>query len=642
MKTTKLSTLAAAVLASMIGAQFAVAESDDGTYGTAPEAPAADACPSLPVMPGWPTPNPLEFKDGNLTVVVNTGASLYAPSDARDPLPSNLCQTVYQEVHARRMDGSAGPPIPNSLPSTPDNPYNLHPDPELPEMIDPRSPTDDLRMVFRKLRNGDAGAEDIQFALDILEGNPVDREYSGFPMLHYNGAEKVVHVAPEFNDPEDPTKVTGGNAVVRQIMFDGRIESNAMFVMPDAVLDVPWTITYEISVLNRGREDFAPFGMFFNGPIMGEDGELIADIAKMPGFGVDQTFFPMEDGTRTTFKIGMSPARQYKLTYHWGWRQHPPRIQALENGLATEVGVNLVDWERCVFGPNPTASEENKLAAIAMIGNIAPAKRMWNMLRAIKADPSAATEQLLGNLEQAYDDWQNRTKLPTGVARDDNFDVTLLYANNTLYGDLKGYVDGSQRITDSFNKRGDQTRVKVMNADHFERAHMIVDFGGLRGWENIYQNTIDVFGAGPWFTFGRAYWWPTLQAPNGGPQPIAAAVPPAGVTAKTIAQCQAEYPPGGSSATPLSAQSTGKGKGKGAKPTPEYSLSMTPSSVQARIDQVGIQAFTVPSRETMDAAGANGLGLRQFEINWNHEPNQRLRIYMFDQLHHDVAIWSVH
>ena len=612
MKKKFVSLLSIGLFASLTSVPVITTYAGDDPYGVLPTPPSDGACPSLPVMPEWPVANPLEFKDDNLTVVVNTANSLYPPSDARDELPTNLCQTVYEEVRSRRIDGTEGPEIPNSLPSTPENPYNLHPDPVVEIGINPLSPTDDLRTVIRslwkELEDGISPVETAQFGLDILEGNPLEREYSGMPLLHYNGPKKVVNVEPEYNDPNDPTRVTGGNAVVHQVYFDQRIMSDAALIIPSAVLDVPWTITYKISVLNRGREDFAPFGMFFNGPVMGEDGVLIPDIEKKPGFGIDQTFFPVEEGTRTTFEIAMPPARQYKLTYHWGWRKHPPRIQALENGLGKELGVNLVDWERCVFGSNPMASEANKLGAITMLGELAPAKRMWNMLRQIKYNPNAFNAETINRIEQAFFDWQDRTKLPAGVERDDNFDITLFYANNTLYGDAKGYVDQSQRTLNNFNKRGDKTRIKVINGDYFERAHMIVDFGGLRGWENTYQNTIPEFGAGPWFTFGRAYWWPTLAAPNGGPQPIAAAIPPEGVSVRTIEQCQAEY---------------------GSKP-----VAVSEESAE------GVP--TVPTRETMEAAGANGLGLRHFEIHWNHEPSQRLRIYQFDQLHHDVAIWSIH
>ncbi|MDH5479806.1 MAG: hypothetical protein OEX11_03495 [Nitrosomonas sp.] len=673
MKKKFISVLSIGLFASFASTSVLMTHAADDPYGVLPLAPTSDACPSLPVMPEWPTPNPLEFKDDNLTIVVNTADSLHPPSDARDPLPTNVCQTVYEEVHSRRTDGSAGPPIPNSLPSTPENPYNLHPEPVVEMGINPLSPTDDLKSVIGSLRHafngGTSPMDAVEFGLDILEGNPIDREYSGMPLLHYNGPEKVVHVEPEYNDPNDPSKVTGGNAVVHQIYFDQRIMSDAALILPTTVLDVPWTITYKISVLNRGREDFSPFGMFFNGPVMGEDGVIIPDVVKKPGFGIDQTFFPVEDGTRTTFKIAMPPARQYKLTYHWGWRKHPPRIQALENGLGKEMGVNLIDWERCVFGDSPTSDMASKLSAISMISELAPAKRMWNLLKDIKMDPAAFNMATIDQIEHAFFDWQDRTKLPSGVERDDNFDITLVYLNNTLYGDAKGYVDQSQRVLHNFNKRGDKTKIKVMNGDYFERAHMIVDFGGLRGWENTYQNTIPEFGAGPWFTFGRAYWWPTLAAPNGGPQPVAAAVPPAGVSARTISQCQAEF--GKKLVAAVSTQSVDDTGGAIGSEQFEpdhhgFSLSMTPEAIQQKIaqklehhhtkaknkaakDDDGVIAvaaaeeiYPVPTRETMDAAGANGLGLRQFEINWNHEPSKRLRIYQFDQLHHDVAIWSIH
>ncbi|WP_292986796.1 hypothetical protein [Nitrosomonas sp.] len=675
MKKIFVSLLSVGLFASMASTPISMTYAADDPYGVFPTPPSDSACPSLPVMPGWPAPNPLEFKDDNLTVVVNTADSLYSPSDARDALPSNLCQTVYDDVHSRRVDGTEGPRIPNSLPSTPENPYNLHPDPVVEVGINPLSPTDDLRTVIHLLRSafddGTSPVEAVQFGLDILEGNPLDREYSGMPLLHYNGPEKIVHVEPEFNDPGDPTRVTGGNAVVHQVYFDQRIMSDAALIVPSAVLDVPWTITYKISALNRGREDFSPFGMFFNGPVMGEDGVIIPDVEKKPGFGIDQTFFPVEEGTRTTFQVAMPPARQYKLTYHWGWRKHPPRIQALENGLGKELGVNLIDWERCVFGFNPMASEADKLAAIAMIGDLAPAKRMWNMLRQLRSDPGAFNAEMINRIEQAFFDWEDRTRLPTGVARDDNFDITLFYANNTLYGDAKGFVDQSQRVLKNFNKRGDTTRIKVLNGDYFERAHMIVDFGGLRGWENTFQNTIPEFGAGPWFTFGRAYWWPTLEAPNGGPQPVAAAIPPAGTNVRTIEQCQAEF--GGKLAAVSNQTAAGidgvGNDGFGSGKSKAYNLSMTPEPVQEMIAQnmsrkkalaqamrsgdadallasvseaSAEEVHPVPTRETMEAAGANGLGLRHFEIHWNHEPSQRLRIYQFDQLHHDVAIWSIH
>ena len=50
-------------------------------------------------------------------------------------------------------------------------------------------------------------------------------------------------------------------------------------------------------------------------------------------------------------------------------------------------------------------------------------------------------------------------------------------------------------------------KVKLLNGDYFEHAYTNVDLGGSRGWENTFGSTIDIGGAGPWFTFGRNFFW---------------------------------------------------------------------------------------------------------------------------------------
>jgi len=662
MKNTKLSTLTAAVLAALVAAPAVLAQSEEDPYGTLPPAP-ENSCPSLPVIPPFAMPSPLQFSEDGVRVIINSPHSLYAPSNVNDDLPTNLCQTVYSNSYARRGNGTAGPEIPNTLPSTPERPYNLHPDPALPELIDSRSPTQDLRSLVASLRaaaadGAPAPADAVQFGLDILEGNPIDREYSGFPLLHYNGPNKVKKVQPIF-DPNDPTKVIGGNVEVHQIWWDTRIMSNAALIDPSDVLDVPWTITYKISVLEDGREDFAPFVMYLNGPMVDENGNIDPTIPAAPGVSMDQTFFPVEDGTRTTFEIAHAPGRQYRLTYSWGWRRHPSRIQASENALTVELGVNLADWDRCVFGDNPMGSEEAKLAAISMLSNLAPAKRIWNALRELKADPSSLTAETADAIDAAFQDWRNRTKLPSGIERNDDFNINLVYLNNTLYGDAKGYTDDSQRVLDTFNQRGDVTKVLVRNGDYFDVAQQIVDFGGIRGWENIYQNTIPDFGAGPWFTFGKAYWWPLMPPPIGGAQPVPHAVAPEGVTPRSIADCQQNFP---ASQSPILADnrdgdtytvSSADGKSKVKVPVTGtlaamskldlgYALGLTGMEVNKAINEGNAGIQMTPTREAMEAKGANGLGLREFEITHNYEPSKRLKIYMFDQIHHDVAIWSIH
>jgi len=36
------------------------------------------------------------------------------------------------------------------------------------------------------------------------------------------------------------------------------------------------------------------------------------------------------------------------------------------------------------------------------------------------------------------------------------------------------------------------------------------------------------------------------------------------------------------------------------------------------------------------------VGEHNLEVTFTYEPSRRLRMYQFDALHHDVAVWSVH
>tara|TARA_Y100000590_G_C14909099_1_gene709437 strand:+ start:60 stop:350 length:291 start_codon:yes stop_codon:yes gene_type:complete len=46
-----------------------------------------------------------------------------------------------------------------------------------------------------------------------------------------------------------------------------------------------------------------------------------------------------------------------------------------------------------------------------------------------------------------------------------------------------------------------------------------------------------------------------------------------------------------------------------------------------------------PAAETRTVGG---IGQHTVEVTFNYQPARRLRMYQFDALHHDVAVWSVH
>lgn len=108
----------------------------------------------------------------------------------------------------------------------------------------------------------------------------------------------------------------------------------------------------------------------------------------------------------------------------------------------------------------------------------------------------------MAEIERAFEQWQDRNQLPDGVEADPNADVTLFYVDNTIYGQMKDYViHDAQAELSKWKLRGTTVKIKLINGDYFPHAYVAVDFGGLRGWENTFQNTIPVGGAGPWFTF---------------------------------------------------------------------------------------------------------------------------------------------
>lgn len=544
---------------------------------------------TTPGTTGHPHPQPMPAPPcqtvENGVVVVRTGDSLFPPSRPfLDPPGTNLLPTIYTNLY-----DSAGDEVPNTLPSTPSVPYNLHDGEPVVTGINPTSPEDDLRQVLASAARllGGQGPRDphdlgqlrraLRLGIDVLEGNPVpNRAYSGFPLLHYTGPLKLRKVVPIL----DATgKVVGGNVDVHQVWYGGRIESDANMVDPSAVAHVPWTISYTIDVLNRGEDDFSPWLGLVDVPadpaarpttgvdqtyLHDHDGDPATPAApSKPLAGMDQSFFPLQDGTRTSLRMKMPPGRYYNMVYTWGWRMHPPRIQVLENALKSVNGVALHDYEVQVFGEDPRASEEAKLAAIAKIGDLAPAKRMWKSLRTASAaaergDWEGARRQL-PEARAAFDDWRERTELPRGVEPDPDADITLFYVNNTIYGQLTA---GTLTNWPAWQTRGATFKVTLLNGDYFDHGYMSVDFGGARGWENQFKSSVKFGGSGCWFTFGRTYYYLNLASPV--------------------------IVPAASPQDPLT-----------------------------------------PTRQKV-------------HIQLNFDPSRRLRVYQFDPLHHDVAIFSIH
>jgi hypothetical protein len=141
-----------------------------------------------------------------------------------------------------------------------------------------------------------------------------------------------------------------------------------------------------------------------------------------------------------------------------------------------------------------------------------------------------------------------------------------------------------------------------------------VDFGGLRGWENTFHNTIPVGGAGPWFTFGRAYWW--MNTAN--PVLVPAAVPANGQAPSVDASQEAQ--------------------------SQELARDVLAQDPTLRFDQMDPDgtALAAANKQATHQTDTDTLGEHHVNFTFNFEPSLRLKIYQFDPLHHDEAVFSVH
>jgi cytochrome oxidase Cu insertion factor (SCO1/SenC/PrrC family) len=478
--------------------------------------------PGSPYLHPHPQPLPCpstETTAGDTTTIV-TGESVFPPSRPYiDPPGTNFLPTIYTNLF-----DSVGNEIPNTLPSTPAIAYNLLDGDPVVSSIDPTSPTDDLARIFDDIASYAEGRGSgravtkplalraIRMGIDILEGNPVEyRVYSGLPLLHYDGPDKVKQVQPIL---DQTGKVIGGEIHVHQVWYDNHVEADTSLLDVSLVQDVPWTIVYTVDVLDRGEDDFSPYVMYSDPPAQ-------AGGKPAPLAGMDVAFFPMLDGTRTVFRVKMAPGKYYHLVYTWGWRWHPPRAQVMDDANTVVGSQNLVQWEVSVFGKSPRSSEAAKLYAIGKIGDLAPSKRMWKALREAQTAAERGDFRRLGALgkegRSAFEDWQDRTRLPRGVALDKATDMTLFYADNTIYGE---FADGNLRIFPQWQTRHTRYTATLYNADYFPHGYMIVDFGGARGWENQFKSSVKDAGSGCWFTFGRNYWWPAFSTMVSVPQAV--------------------------------------------------------------------------------------------------------------------------
>ncbi|NOQ89517.1 MAG: hypothetical protein GQ549_01075, partial [Gammaproteobacteria bacterium] len=229
---------------------------------------------------------------------------------------------------------------------------------------------------------------------------------------------------------------------------------------------------------------------------------------------------------------------------------------------------------------------------------------------------------------------------------------------------FKGICNGCAH---DWNVRPYNYKVTLYNGDHFPHGYMNVDFGGSRGWENQFQDTDP--------TTALADHPHTEQTvivgnrtvieddvlldttPNLGKQALRDV--PVGVNAgqgvsivngsivedniQTVVTNDRVFP-----------MNTG-GMEEFLQPTPRALLADGTIDDNAE-QQFGSGCFFTFGRHhawpnaggpwgsiMVPPVAADGTpGMHKVDIEYNFEPSRRLKIYQFDPLHHDVAVYSLH
>ncbi|MFQ5708560.1 MAG: hypothetical protein ACE5HO_13975 [bacterium] len=361
------------------------------------------------------------------------------------------------EVLGNLIDPDTGEEVPNTTPFTYEKRYNLHMD--IPGAnalgvrhtpldslgLDFTSPEDDLDELLRRiLQEADRGfvaEEEIQQAIDILEGNPIPgKAYSGFPLIHYkSGAPKL------------KTLDENGNVEVTQIWYDRDIDSDTYLVeIPEEYMEKPFSVTYHIRLIGSFiADEWAPFEML---KVKGPEG-----IRSM-----DASFYTLVAGQQQDVKIAFPPGKYVAGVYHWGWQYHPDRIQFMaftHDGVPPFLGLQA--------------------SKIEDLSENSPERKIHAALRqALQSDDYEVVQEKVGAVIPELTVMKDREKLPPGFEHNpEEADETLVFMNNEIYG----YPYGRELSGNQFEyAQGATLRVKVINDDNFRHFVKAFDFGSSR------------------------------------------------------------------------------------------------------------------------------------------------------------------
>lgn len=206
------------------------------------------------------------------------------------------------------------------------------------------NPYDDLADALERLENASEaedrnGMEAVATESEaILDGETQSRIYDGFHLLNYNkGGVTDEHVDGEYRtkrlkrsgeattDTVDGTERTIWEATVNRFRYGdqsgGKFDSDTFILVAPEEMDAlhdPMRLHYRFYSL--ADEEFAPTAMLRDstkGPL------------QLPLVGMDSVGSLVPKDSVTEIAVDLPPPQMMVVMYHWGWRGHPPRIQAI-------------------------------------------------------------------------------------------------------------------------------------------------------------------------------------------------------------------------------------------------------------------------------------------------------------------------
>lgn len=372
--------------------------------------------------------------------------------------------------------------------------------------------------------NGVIDTNEADEIMDILLGKTSGRIYDGFALLNFNRwnddripatafpadavageykTKRIRHSGKSernFKKPSEgvnPAVLEGEDEVtiwevdVNMLWYGQQFDADTFFVhipiinSADNVPSPDDTIRINYHIYSLVEEDFAPIQLLNDAdPKVEFPGE---SSVALPHKAEDTVWVQIDKNTVAHITVQYTALRFIRGIYTWGWRVHPPRIHFMD--FLREL--NNAHTKKIELNPRGRSmSERNRGLSIDDIGDAAPEKKVYEVVRAVvdgEVDNASDLFAMLNNADTepagTYKDWidlmTNQIQLPPEVSEVlasegmgvDDYDYVSVFMNNEMYG------IGSFHTAMQDWKQGDVIHSRIFNLDNHTHYYRSVDFG---------------------------------------------------------------------------------------------------------------------------------------------------------------------